>query len=138
MAPLPNVIYVFSDQHRAQAAGYAGDPNVKTPVMDRLAKESLNFTTSVSCAPVCSPYRSSLLTGQYPLTHGVFVNDVNLAHKATSLADAYHQAGYDTAYIGKWHVDGHGRSRFIPPERHLGFTTWQALECTHDYNHSLL
>jgi arylsulfatase A-like enzyme len=86
---------------------------------------------------VCSPYRGSLLSGQYPLTHGVFVNDVNLAHHTTSLADAYQQAGYDTAYIGKWHVDGYGRSRFIPPERHLGFASWLVLECTHDYNHSL-
>jgi arylsulfatase A-like enzyme len=132
----PNVVFVFSDQHRAQATGYAGDPNVITPVMDRLAEESLNFTTAVSCAPVCSPYRGSLLTGQYPLTHGVFVNDVNLNHNAVTLADAYSQSGYDTAYIGKWHVDGHGRSHFIPKERHLGFDHWQVLECTHDYNHS--
>ena len=132
----PNVVFIFSDQHRAQATGYNGDLNVKTPVMDQLAKESLNFSTAVSCAPVCSPYRGCLLTGQYPLTHGVIVNDVNLAHTTTSLADSFTQAGYDTAYIGKWHVDGHGRSRFIPQERHFGFDTWKVLECTHDYNHS--
>ena len=46
------------------------------------------------------------------------------------------RAGYDTAFIGKWHVDGHGRSNYIPPERRLGFDTFQALECTHDYNQS--
>jgi arylsulfatase A-like enzyme len=137
MKTFPNVVFVFSDQHRAQATGYNGDDNVITPVMDRLAQESINFITAVSCAPVCSPYRGCLLTGQYPLSHGVFVNDVNLAHKAVSLADIYSQAGYDTAYIGKWHVDGHGRSRFIPQERHLGFDTWKVLECTHDYNHSI-
>ncbi len=136
MNPLPNVIFVFSDQHRAQAVGYAGDPNVKTPVMDRLAQQALNFTHAVSCAPVCSPYRASLLTGQYPLTHGVFVNDVCLSHQAVSMADAFASAGYDTAYIGKWHLDGHGRSRYIPPERRQGFDFWQVLECTHDYNHS--
>ena len=136
MNPKPNVVFVFSDQHRYQAAGFAGDPNVKTPVMDRLAGESLNFTTSVSCAPVCSPYRGCLLTGQYPLTHGVFVNDVNLQHNCISLADAFTQAGYDTAYIGKWHLDGHGRSRYIPPERRMGFDFWQVLECTHAYNQS--
>jgi arylsulfatase A-like enzyme len=137
MKTYPNVVFVFSDQHRAQATGYNGDPNVKTPVMDRLAQESINFTAAVSCMPVCSPYRGSLLTGQYPLTHGVFVNDVNLNHKAVSLADSYSQAGYDTSYIGKWHLDGHGRKRFIPQDRHMGFDTWKVLECTHDYNHSI-
>ena len=137
MPQLPNVVFVFGDQHRAQATGYAGDPNVHTPVMDRLAQESLNLANAVSCAPVCSPYRGSLLTGQYPLTHGVFVNDVCLSHRAVSLADAFGQGGYDTAYIGKWHLDGHGRSSYIPPERRQGFNFWQVLECTHDYNQSL-
>ncbi len=132
----PNVVFVFSDQHRADATGYAGDPNVKTPVMDRLARESINFTLAVSCAPVCSPYRGSLLTGQYPLTHGVFLNDVCLNHRAPSLANAFAGAGYDTAYIGKWHLDGHGRSSFIPRERRQGFDFWHVLECTHDYNRS--
>jgi arylsulfatase A-like enzyme len=136
MSNFPNIVFVFSDQHRAQATGYAGDPNVRTQAMDRLAQESLNFTHAVSCAPVCSPYRASLLTGQYPLTHGVFVNDVCLGNQAVSMAEAFSTAGYDTAYIGKWHLDGHGRSRYIPPERRQGFDTWQVLECTHDYNHS--
>jgi arylsulfatase A-like enzyme len=104
--------------------------------MDRLARESINFTHAVSCAPVCSPYRASLLTGQYPLTHGVFVNDVCLSQTSPSLADLFNQAGYSTAYIGKWHLDGHGRSSYIPIERRQGFETWQVLECTHDYNHS--
>jgi arylsulfatase A-like enzyme len=136
MKPQPNVVFIFSDQHRAQAAGYAGDPNAQTPVMDRLAASSLNFTTAVSAAPVCCPYRACLLTGQYPLTHGVFVNDVNLAHRSVTLADAFAGAGYATAYIGKWHLDGHGRSSFIPPERHLGFDFWRVLECSHNYNES--
>jgi arylsulfatase A-like enzyme len=136
MSRTPNIVYVFSDQHRAQASGYAGDPNARTPVMDRLARESLNLTQAVAGAPVCSPYRASLLTGQYPLTHGVFVNDVCLGNQAVSLAQAFTQAGYDTAYIGKWHLDGHGRSSYIPPERRQGFDFWQVLECTHDYHHS--
>lgn len=132
----PNVVFVFADQWRAQAAGYAGDPNVKTPNLDALEKESVNFTHALAGCPVCSPYRASLLTGQFPLTHGLFVNDVHLQHRVTSLADAFTSAGYDTAYIGKWHVDGHGRSNYIPPERRQGFDYWKALECTHDYNHS--
>jgi arylsulfatase A-like enzyme len=77
-----------------------------------------------------------LLTGQYPLTHGVFVNDVPLGTKAVSIAQAFGQAGYHTGYIGKWHVDGRGREAFIPPERLQGFRFWQVLECTHDYNRS--
>jgi arylsulfatase A-like enzyme len=132
----PNVVFVFADQMRAQATGYAGDPNVKTPYLDSLAAESINFTRAVAGCPVCSPYRASLLTGQYPLTHGVFVNDVYLNHNAVSIADAFNGAGYDTAYVGKWHVDGHGRSAYIPRARRQGFSFWKVLECTHDYKRS--
>ena len=135
----PNVVFVLADQWRAQAAGYAGDPNLlgRTPRLDRLAAESVNFTHAVSCCPVCTPYRASLLTGQYPLTTGLFLNDLCLATRATSLAQAYAREGYDTAYIGKWHMDGHGRRAYIPPERRHGFDYWKVLECTHDYNRSL-
>jgi arylsulfatase A-like enzyme len=136
MSKQPNIVFIFSDQHRAQATGFGGDPNVRTPVMDALAARSLNFTTAVSGMPVCAPYRASLLTGQYPLTHGVFTNDVCLGDGAVSLAQACSAAGYDTAYIGKWHLDGHGRSSYIPTERRQGFDHWQVLECTHDYNRS--
>ena len=113
----PNLVFVFTDQWRAQATGYAGDPNVRTPHLDRLADEGVHCTHAVSGWPVCSPARASLITGQYPLTHGVFVNDVCLSDRAVSLAQAFGRAGYATAYIGKWHLDGHGRSNFIPRER---------------------
>ena len=135
-AEKPNVVLVFADQWRAQAAGYAGDPNVRTPVLDRLAARSIRFTAAVSTCPVCSPYRASLLTGRYPLTHGVFLNDVCLSGDAVSLAQAFKAAGYRTGYIGKWHLDGHGRSAFIPRHRRQGFDFWRVLECTHDYNKS--
>lgn len=132
----PNVVFVFADQWRAQATGYAGDPNARTPVLDRLAAEGVRFTTAVSTCPVCSPYRASLLTGRYPLTHGVFLNDVPLGTNAVSIAQAFRGAGYQTGYIGKWHVDGRGRSSFIPRERRQGFEFWRVLECTHTYNRS--
>ena len=132
----PNIVFVFADQWRAQATGYAGDPNAKTPHLDKLAKSSVNFTNAVSGCPVCTPYRGSLLTGRFPLTHGLFLNDLCLRADATSLAEAYTAAGYDTAYIGKWHIDGHGRSSFIPRKRRQGFDYWKVLECTHDYNAS--
>ena len=137
-AKKPNVVFVLADQWRAQACGYAGDPNLqgKTPNLDKLAAESVSFTHAVSCCPVCTPYRASLITGQYPLTHGLFLNDLCLSTRATSIAQAYAGAGYDTAYIGKWHLDGHGRSAYIPPERRQGFDYWKVLECTHDYNAS--
>ncbi len=132
----PNVVFVFGDQWRAQATGYAGNSVVQTPNIDALAAESIDFTHAIAGCPVCSPYRASLLTGQQPLTHGVFVNDVCLNNGATSIAQAFAAAGYDTAYVGKWHVDGHGRSNYIPPERRQGFEYWKVLECTHNYNHS--
>jgi arylsulfatase A-like enzyme len=134
----PNVVFVFGDQWRQQATSYAGDPNVKTPNLDTLSQESINFTHALSGCPVCSPYRASLLTGQQPLTHGVFVNDVYpQPRRVSSIAQTFSAAGYDTAYVGKWHIDGPARSNYIPPDRRLGFDYWKVLECTHDYNHSL-
>ncbi len=133
----PNVVFLLADQWRAQALGYAGDDNARTPCLDRLADQGVVLTTAVSTCPVCCPYRATLITGRYPVTHGVFVNDVCLNHEATSLAQAFGGAGYRTAYIGKWHLDGHGRSSFVPPERRQGFEFWRGCECTHDYNHSL-
>ena len=135
----PNLVFVFADQWRAQAVGYAGDPNLKgkTNNIDALARDSVCFENAVSTCPVCTPYRGSLLTGQYPHTHGLFLNDVCLSNKATSIAEVFKQGGYKTAYVGKWHIDGHGRSTFIPKERRQGFDYWKVLECTHDYNHSI-
>ncbi|MEI6647950.1 MAG: sulfatase-like hydrolase/transferase, partial [bacterium] len=112
----PNVVFVLADQWRAQATTWENDPNLigKTPALDKLASESINFKYAVACTPVCTPYRGSLLTGQYPLKHGLIINDVPLSSNALSIAEAYVGGGYDTAYIGKWHVDGHGRSAYIP------------------------
>ncbi len=132
----PNILFILPDQWRSQAFGFAGDPNVKTPNLDRLARASVMFRIAVAGMPVCCPSRASLLTGQRPLTTGVFMNDVPLDPNAVTLAKVLRQAGYDTGYIGKWHLNGDGRSRFIPSERQQGFDYWKALECTHDYNHS--
>jgi len=109
---------------------------VLTPNLDKLAEKAVNFTNTIATTPVCCPYRGSLLTGQYPLTHGVFVNDVMLNPEARTLGKSFKAAGYETAYIGKWHLDGHGRNSFIPEERRQGFEYWKVLECTHDYNNS--
>lgn len=121
---------------RGHATGYAGDPNVQTPYLDKLSKESLNFVNATSTCPICTPYRASLLTGQYPLTHGLFMNDLCLPDNGHSLGQELKSADYNTGWIGKWHLDGHGRNGYIPRERRQGFDYWKVLECTHDYNNS--
>ena len=118
------------------ALGYTGDPNVKTPNLDRLADQAINFTHAVSACPVCCPYRATMMTGRRPLSHGVFLNDVQLPNEELTIAEVLAERGYRTAYIGKWHLDGHGRSSYIPPERRQGFVYFKALECTHNYNRS--
>ena len=137
MHPKPNILFVFADQWRAQSIGYAGNLDVQTPNLDGFASQAVNFHHAVSGYPVCCPARASYFTGQYPLTHGVFVNDVHLCSDGPSLAQAFTAGGYDTGYIGKWHLNGRGRSSYIPPEDRQGFDYWKALECTHDYNQSL-
>ena len=139
----PNVLYILADEWRAQATGYNGDPNVRTPVLDRLRTECVSFDTAVSGTPVCCPHRASLMTGQYPLRNGVFINDVELKPNGATLGEAFAAAGYRTGYIGKWHLYGspkglyERRLAYIPPEKRFGFDYWKACECTHDYNKSL-
>src|SRR5215467_9568006 len=139
----PNVLFVIADEWRPQSTGYNGDPNVHTPVLDRLAHESISFDNAISGCPVCCPARASIMTGQHPLTNGVFINDVELKPNAPTLGECFAKAGYRTGYIGKWHLygspDGHygRRLAYIPPDHRFGFDYWKACECSHDYNHSL-
>jgi len=139
----PNVLVIVCDEWRAQATSYNGDPNVRTPVLDRFAGESVNFENAVSGCPVCCPARASMMTGQYPLTNGVFINDVELKPNSATLAELFAKSGYHTGYIGKWHLYGspdgnYGRRlAYIPQDHRLGFQYWKACECSHDYNHSL-
>ena len=132
----PNIVYILTDQWRAKATGYNGDPNAHTPNIDKLATQSINFANAIGTSPVCTPARAAFLTGRYPTTTGVFMNDVSLSPNENSIGKAFKAGGYDTAYIGKWHVDGHGRASYIPPERRQGFDYWKVLECTHDYQNS--
>jgi arylsulfatase A-like enzyme len=132
----PNILFIIADQWRAQAFGFAGDPNVKTPHFDAFERKAVNFTQAISGMPVCTPARASLLTGRRPLTHGLFINDVPLRAEEVTIAEVLREQGYATGCIGKWHVDGHGRSNFIPRERRQGFDYWKVLECTHAYNNS--
>ncbi len=130
----PNVVYILTDQWRASAFGYSGDPNVQTPNIDKFASEAVNFVNAVSVCPVCTPHRASLLTGKYPTSTGMFLNDLYLPEEELCMAEIFKSAGYNTAYLGKWHLDGHGRFMNVEPERRQGFDYWKALECSHDYN----
>ncbi|MCX8037517.1 MAG: sulfatase [Candidatus Sumerlaeia bacterium] len=130
----PNILFVFADQMRASAAGWMGNEQVRAPHLDRFARRGLIFDNAVSCNPVCTPYRASLLTGLYPLRHGLCVNDVRLSTDLPTIAKSLKAAGYDTGYIGKWHLDGDKRGGFTPPgPRRQGFDYWAAAECTHNY-----
>jgi arylsulfatase A-like enzyme len=76
------------------------------------------------------------MTGRYPLSTGMFLNDLYLPDEELCMGEIFKTAGYETAYIGKWHLDGHGRDVFIPRNRRQGFDYWKVLECTHEYNES--
>ena len=124
----PNILYIFSDQWRHSDHGYAGNEEVLTPHIDKLAGESVNFTHAVSGIPVCCPHRASLITGKYPLSHGLFLNDLSLDTGHRSIAHCLNDAGYQTGWIGKWHIDGQGRENFTPPERRQGFQYWRTTD----------
>ncbi len=140
----PNLVFILADQWRFEAVGYMGNPDVITPNLDKLAAESLIFENAVTVMAVCAPWRASFLTGQYPLTHGIFYNDKPLDPAAVTLGKIYKEAGYQTGYIGKWHLNGHqrgedsfsGRDKPVPVERRQGFDYWKVREVTHDYNNS--
>lgn len=136
MEKRPNVVFVFPDQMRRCAASFGGETNISTPVMDRLARESLDFLHAISGMPVCCPARASLMTGRYAHHHGVLINDIHLDDSIPSLGRTFAAAGYRTGYIGKWHLNANGRKEPVPPASQHGFQLWKALECTHDYNAS--
>jgi arylsulfatase A-like enzyme len=128
----PNVIWVFGDQHRAQALGYEGDPNLNTPNFDRFANEAL-LPSGIGGCPLCCPYRGSLLTSRYP--HDcVPGHEYPLPEGMPTIASPFREAGYRTAYFGKWHVGGfherEGRAAFatIPPSMRGGFEQWLGYE----------
>ncbi|MEP1955978.1 MAG: sulfatase [Algoriphagus sp.] len=140
----PNVIIILADQWRAQEVGYMGNTQIKTPNLDKLASQSLIFENSITTMAVCAPWRASFLTGQYPLTHGVFYNDKPLPNEALTMAEIYKDQGYATGYIGKWHLNGHERGEHpfsardlpVPKDRRQGFDYWKVREVTHNYNNS--
>lgn len=129
----PNILFVFADQLRTMELGCYGGNQVRTPNLDRLAREGVLFSKAFSTQPVCSPFRAMLMTGNFPVKNGMVLNDHFLKNPTPYFAEVCKSAGYSTGYIGKWHIDGYGRTNCIPPERWRGFDYWRTLECTHSY-----
>jgi arylsulfatase A-like enzyme len=129
-----NLVFVFADQMRGMDMGCAGNSQVRTPELDAFRREGIYVPWAFANTPVCCPSRASLLTGQYPTAHRVIANDLPLPETAVTLGELLDAAGYHTAYIGKWHLDGMPRDRFTPPgPRRHGFRTWRVFNCSHNY-----
>lgn len=140
----PNLVYVFADQLRLRSVGYAGDGTARTPRLDRLASEGVSFASAVSTMPVCAAHRASLLTGQYPTTTGMAVNELRIDPSRRCFGHVLTDAGYETGYIGKWHLWGNeagnhadDRCHYIPSgekKYRLGFDGyWAAYNFNHQY-----
>lgn len=141
----PNIIFYFSDQQRHDTMGCYGQKLDVTPNLDRLAKEGVCFENAYTCQPVCGPARACLQSGRYPTQTGCFTNGIALDFTQKYLADYYNEAGYQTAYVGKWHLATNNSSgekyeiSAVPKERRGGYKDyWMAadvLEFTsHGYN----
>ncbi|HUQ90851.1 MAG TPA: sulfatase [Bryobacteraceae bacterium] len=102
----PNLVFILVDDLRFDALSVMGHPFVKTPHIDRIAREGVIFKNAFVTTPLCSPSRASYLTGRYVRSHGVKGNgdSAELSHKLITFPRLLHDAGYETAYIGKWHM----------------------------------
>src|SRR5688500_18640195 len=102
----PNIVFILVDDLRWDELGIAGHPYLKTPNIDRLGREGAFFPNAFMTTPLCSPSRAGFLTGQYPHTHGIIDNvDRSAAsHRLITFPLLLKQAGYETAFIGKWHM----------------------------------
>ena len=115
----PNIVFILVDDLRWDEIGIAGHPYVKTPNIDRIGKEGAYFRNAFTTTPLCSPSRASFLTGQYAHTHGITdnVDRSPASHKLVTFPLLLQRAGYDTAFIGKWHMGNDDTAR-------PGFDRW--------------
>ena len=109
-ATRPNILFIITDQQRADHTGFMGNPTVRTPNLDALAARGMVFENTWVANPVCMPNRSSIMTGRMPSAHGVIFNDRSLEWGAATHVRQFREAGYRTALIGKSHLQ-HGMSR---------------------------
>ena len=129
----PNVIVFLSDQQRWDTTGVHGNPLDLTPNFDHMAKTGTHLQQSFTAQPVCGPARACLQTGMYATQTGCYRNDIPLPPEQQTLAHHFAAGGYDTAYIGKWHL-GTGIGPVEEAERG-GYDYWlsaNALEMTSD------
>lgn len=128
-----NIVFIFADQMRGQDVEWFGESEVKTPVLNKMCETGCVFKGAFSNTPVCTPARGSILTGLYSFSHLAIANDIPIKRDIKSIASILKEKGYKTGYIGKWHLDGVPRDKFIEKENRLGFDYWAGWECDHRY-----
>ena len=130
-----NIVWFCTDQQRWDTIGCYNPAVDFTPCLDRLAAEGVRFENAFTCQPVCGPARACLQTGLYATELGCYRNDIPLPQGVTTIADRLNQNGYDTSYIGKWHLASTGTNP-VSPNRRGGYKDyWLAsdvLEFTSD------
>ena len=136
----PNfVIFLTDDLGWGDLACY-GHPRIQTPNLDAFAKEGLRLTQCYSACSVCSPSRSSILTGRTPYRNGVFRwipsgSDIHLRSSEITIATLLQQRGYNTCHVGKWHLNGHFNSDQQPQPNDHGYQHWLATQNNAAPNH---
>jgi arylsulfatase A-like enzyme len=122
-ATAPNIVFILTDDVRWDELGFAGHPFAKSPHIDRIAREGVIFRNAFATTVICSPSRASFLTGQYPHTHGIVDNTDRspATHRLTTFPQMLQSVGYETAFIGKWHMGN-------DDTRRPGFDHWVCLK----------
>ena len=113
MKKQPNFLVILIDDLRFDEFGAGGHPYMKTPHIDRLAREGALFERAFHTTPICSPNRASIVTGQYASRHGIIDNVARdaMSHKLPNYHLQLQKLGYETAHIGKWHMGNDGKPR---------------------------
>jgi arylsulfatase A-like enzyme len=123
-----NVLFIMTDQHRADHMSCAGNKVLNTPNLDRLANEGIRFSNAYCSNPMCMPNRATLLTGVYPTIHGVRSNGINLPFDIPTITQTLIKRGWHTAAIGKLHLQFWGPPYKIKEKSAESFGDWMADE----------